>query len=65
MPDQPNCCLCGQPCEPWHGCPPTGYGHNPDPYGEEDDRCCNACNYTKVIPARLAGFANELDRRNN
>jgi len=38
---------------------------NPDPYGEEDDRCCNACNYTKVIPARLAGFANELDRRNN
>jgi len=48
----PDCCLCGQPCEPWHE-GSTGYGHNPHPYGEEGDRCCNTCNETKVIPARL------------
>jgi hypothetical protein len=55
---QPDCCLCGEPCEPWHD-PPTGYGHNPWPLGEnENDRCCGDCNATKVIPARLtqAGF---------
>jgi hypothetical protein len=53
--EQPDCCICGQPCEPWFASDPaTGYGHNPDPYGEHDsDRCCNACNDTKVIPARL------------
>jgi hypothetical protein len=50
---QPLCCLCGAPCEPWHD-PPTGYGHNPAPLGNTDhDRCCDACNATKVIPARL------------
>ena len=29
-------------------------GHNAEPLNEEeDDRCCNYCNDTKVIPARL------------
>jgi hypothetical protein len=53
MPEPPpNCCLCGDPCEPWHE-PPTGYGHNPYPFGEGDDRCCSACNDLVVIPARI------------
>jgi hypothetical protein len=55
MDEQPKCCLCGGPCEPWHE-PPTGYGNNPDPLGVDGDRCCHACNDTYVIPARLRGF---------
>ena len=56
----PPCCLCGEPCEPWHE-PPTGYGNNPAPLGEhEDDRCCNVCNDIKVIPARLRGYGKQL-----
>lgn len=27
-------------------------GHNAEPV-VEDGRCCDSCNYTKVIPARL------------
>jgi len=64
MKDQPTCCLCGQPCEPWPGSDtvPHGYGHNPAPLGvHDDDRCCDTCNYTKVIPARLTNIQN----RNN
>lgn len=30
----------------------VGYGNNPAPLSEEG-RCCDECNYTKVIPARL------------
>ena len=48
------CCLCGK--EITH----IGYdegeylGNNPHPLSEnEDDRCCDECNETKVIPARL------------
>lgn len=53
MNSQPDCCLCGEPCEPWHA-PPTGFGHNPEPLAEWPDRCCTSCNDTKVIPARIA-----------
>lgn len=32
-----------------------GWGNNPYPVTKgEDDRCCDACNETKVIPARIA-----------
>lgn len=32
-----------------------GYGNNPYPLAVgENDECCNDCNDTKVIPARLA-----------
>ena len=42
-----TCCLCGRTIE--------GYGNNPFPLSEnEDDRCCDNCNWTKVIPARIA-----------
>lgn len=38
------CCLCGKPI--------FGYSHNPRPVAKEGE-CCNDCNATKVIPARL------------
>lgn len=37
------CVICGNPFEE--------YGHDANPVGK--GRCCNACNSTKVIPARL------------
>ena len=41
-----SCCLCG--------CKFTGLGNNPWPLSEnENDRCCNACNEVRVIPARI------------
>jgi len=60
----PRCCLCGEPCEPWHA-PPTGYGHNPDPLGRLDtDRCCNACNANVVIPTRLGLMSRSIHPTN-
>lgn len=44
-PNNPKCCICGKPCE----CP---YGNNAQPV--MSGQCCNVCNSTKVIPARLA-----------
>ena len=54
------CCLCNEEIQPeisgWK------FGHNPAPLGEtEDDRCCQVCNNTKVIPARLQGIFGNLD----
>lgn len=41
------CCLCGKEL--------NDYGNNPWPLRHnEDERCCDECNTTKVIPARLA-----------
>ena len=40
------CCLCER-CV-------SGYGHNPAPLAELPKVCCDTCNTTKVIPARLA-----------
>lgn len=39
-----KCCLCGKEFE--------GYGNNPWPIAEEGE-CCDECNNTKVIWARL------------
>ena len=39
------CCLCGEA--------EFGYGNNPAPLDQMPNRCCDACNYTKVIPARI------------
>lgn len=44
------CCICGEPIE--------GYGNNAAPYKE--GRCCDACNYKFVIPARLADLQTYL-----
>lgn len=47
-----GCCLCEDIFE--------GFGNNPDPvkntddeYFNEDEECCDMCNSTKVIPARM------------
>lgn len=33
----------------------NGYGNNPWPVVEDDDaRCCDYCNHTEVVPARMA-----------
>lgn len=42
------CCLCGEIF--------MGYGNNPWPLESKVrgfDRCCDKCNYERVIPARL------------
>jgi len=44
-----TCCLCGKEF--------VGWGNNPSPLADEDKKCCDECNYTKVIPARLAEIA--------
>lgn len=40
-----RCIICREPYE--------GFGHNPDPVAQEG-RCCDHCNWAKVIPARIA-----------
>ena len=41
-----TCVLCGTTF--------VGYGNNPEPLASFDDgRCCDDCNTTKVIPARI------------
>lgn len=44
-----KCCLCGAH---W-----IGWGNNPDPLlHKPNERCCDFCNQSKVIPARLKGM---------
>ena len=52
------CCLCGKTSD--NG----SYGHNPPPLPAAfttsggrpiPERCCDSCNWTRVIPARLSG----------
>lgn len=46
--ENPTCCFCGRSCE-------NAYGNNPYPASKKDgERCCNVCNSTVVIPARIA-----------
>lgn len=40
-----TCCLCGKDLK-------DEFGNNPYPLKKNGD-CCNVCNTTKVIPARL------------
>ena len=40
------CCICGKEF--------IGWGNNPYPItDEEDEVCCDECNYSEVLPARL------------
>ena len=44
---KPICCLCGNECE-------NEWGNNPFPVDTDPmHRCCDVCNDTKVIPARI------------
>ena len=52
-----KCCICGVEFE--------GYGNNPYPVGRDvysdEDRCCDDCNETFVIPARIAEFLKKAE----
>jgi len=43
--EYPICVLCEEMCD-------CKYGHNPEPL-KDNGRCCDKCNQTKVIPARI------------
>ena len=47
-----KCCFCGEEVE--------GYGNDPSPIQteNENDECCDVCNLTKVVPARMELFLN-------
>ena len=44
------CCLCGKRSLGWGD--NQEYGNNPSPLKDKGE-CCDKCNSTKVIPARL------------
>ena len=54
------CCICGKPLYNGHHCELslddkiTYMGNNPWPVNEDSEaRCCDECNMTVVIPARI------------
>jgi len=53
-----KCCLCEDELE-------DEFGNNPAPLMRDTDgkpnRCCDVCNATKVIPARLKAFKEQGD----
>ena len=49
-----HCCICGKVF--------TGWGNDPWPL-EYEGECCAECNWTKVLPARLALV--EANRKDN
>ena len=49
----PACCLCRKVL--------LGFGNNPYPLRSEKEDCCNDCNTSKVIPARLKLMKQEND----
>jgi hypothetical protein len=50
-----HCSLCGKPS--------TGFGHNPEPLGQFEYRCCDDCNTNLVIPERLRRMSRNLSAR--
>lgn len=53
------CCLCGKKS--------YGWGNNPDPLapvydkGNKDPRCCDHCDNTLVIPARIRAYTSKVN----
>ena len=57
-----NCCICGIKIQVEKS---TGwrYGNNAEPFGTKDnDRCCNTCNDSIVITARLNSMFNQKNK---
>ena len=50
-----KCCLCGKHSEGWGD--KKQFGNNPQPL-KDDCECCDECNNSKVIPARLKRYYN-------
>ena len=47
-----TCCICGKEV--------SGWGNNPWPINNDPDKkCCEECNMTKVIPARIIQMKNK------
>ena len=56
MDEKHTCCICGQEF--------TGCGNNPYPVKSDDNaRCCDICNDTVVIPARLEELQTVFENR--
>ena len=48
--NKPICCICGKECE-------NEWGNNPWPINKnENARCCDKCNMSEVLSARLSMF---------
>lgn len=48
--EKPVCCFCGKECE-------NEFGNNPYPVNKDENaRCCNDCNMSIVLPARIKAF---------
>jgi len=47
-----KCCLCGEQMD-YIGDKKRVYGHNAEPIAKGHGRCCDNCNFTEVISARL------------
>lgn len=57
MRESGRCCICGHEY--------TNYGHNPWPVvNDEHLRCCERCNNTKVIPARIKLISHKFGDNN-
>jgi len=53
-----KCCICGGIFKGW--------GNDPDPVVTDDDAwCCDECNMTKVIPARIQQLHNNRKGTSN
>ena len=51
------CCICKEEVN-------EKYGNNPQPI-KQDGRCCNDCNYTVVIPARMKEILTSKEKEEN
>jgi hypothetical protein len=51
-----TCHICGLPhC--------SGFGNNPEPFGEYEQRCCDDCNEKVVIPVRILSMSEKAESR--
>ena len=53
--DTTYCCLCDEPIQ-MNPITKWDKGNNPSPLGKEGDRCCDDCNVSVVIPARMGNM---------
>lgn len=54
MVEKVKCCFCGETI--------SGWGNNPYPANKEPDAvCCDYCNATVVIPARIKQMQQQID----